>query len=199
MALEIGGESERDAASTLERRLPVYPWRGREGRLRLVDADRQASVDMGYPEPKTYARQRILEDFEGESFAAMWRQTWSPAPQSSAEIARRFGVQYAQGRGLASSLGRAGELEMRSHPFTVADDHLVMAVYDLGDSRCGVHLWIDGERVRSWTGRRSGEVRMLKWDLRAYGGRSAELQLVDGDPDPGGALAVDSIRAVGGP
>ena len=186
-----------DSSEALRRRaMPVYPWRGRTGRLRVIDRDRKGRIHVGPPAARIYSASHVLDDFEDATFSPLWNRTWSDEPTSTATLARRFGVHFAQGRGVASSFGLEGERILQSRPVRVENDRWLMTVYDLGGAETGVHLWVDGRRVRSWGGRASRQMHMLVWDMRRYRGRDVVLQVRDGDPDPERGIAIDSLLAV---
>lgn len=194
LVLELTG---RDAGAEVRRRgWAVYPWRGRQGQLRLVDFDSEGSIHLDRPRAHVYPQSRMIDDFEAERHQDLWQTRWSPTPEPTAGPARRLGVQMAQGRGLAHTQGRDGVLEMHTRPFEVVDDQLVLTAYDWGNSRCGVHLLIDGKRRLSWVGSQTGRAHMVKWNLQPYKGREAVLQIRDGDPDPDIAIGVDSILGI---
>ncbi|MEM8931224.1 MAG: hypothetical protein AAGE94_08610 [Acidobacteriota bacterium] len=194
VVLSLSGEDS--AKSPTRRALPVYPWRGRTGRLRLIDRDEHGALRVSSPTPRHHPNRRTIDDFERSTMAKHWQVSWTDAPQASATLARRFGAHFAQGRGVASSLGLQGEQMMFSHPLRVDADRWLMTVYDLGGPNVGVHLWVDGQRVRSWVGRGTGRMHVLMWDMSPFRGREVVLQVRDGDIDPDRGIAVDSWIAV---
>ena len=164
--------------------IPTYLWKGRRGRLRVIDEDPAGAVRVDGWTPQVFGR--VVEvDRSGLGF------------RSTADLGRRHGLHLVQGRELVSSLGRAGEVIMVTRPFVVDGDFLVMPIFDFGDSRSGVHLWADGERLLSWVGSGTGRLHWLKWDLRPLQGRQVGLQIRDGNPDPDVGLGVGSILMVG--
>ena len=193
VVMELDGRTV--GAERVRRGWPVYPWKGRKARLRVVDHDNQGSIHVGLPAPKTYSSFVLEDGFEADAWSDFWQSPWSPTPQTSKPIGLRHGLGRIQSKSLASTLGLEGELQMSSRPFKVEHQRLLMLAYDVGSSRCGVHLWVDGERRLSWvgTGRKDGKIHMLKWDLTPFMGKEAVLQIRDGDPSPEVAVAVDSI------
>ena len=184
--------------------MPVYPWRGRTLRLRVIDHDPEGSLQLRELRTRVYGKAEMIDDFESWRLGPFWQSSparqATPAQQTGSTmqtpvetLAEHFGTQSIQGRGAASSFGLSGPQELRSRALPIEHDRWVMSIFDGGSSKTGVHLWVDGQRVLSWMGRGSGLVHMLKWDLRPWKGRNGVLVIQDGDPDPNIGIAVDSI------
>ncbi len=203
--------------------LTLYPWRGRRGRLRLQDADsEQGALSFADLRLHRYASQQLLQDFESPDGRAFWRPSetgkadrasgdggapleggipsndlaardrGSPV-QSNHDLGLRFGFQQTQGLRVASSLGTAAPRRYFSRPFTLSEDRLQMMVYDLAGPETSLSLWVHGERVRAFKGTDSGQLRMLRWGVKAWRGQRAVLQLRDEDGEAHKGLAIDAL------
>lgn len=188
--------------------LSLYPWRGRLARLRLHDADAdRGALSFSDLRLHRYASKKILQDFESSDGEAFWQpqeNTGSAVEsaqggaqalpvQSNRAMGLRFGFQQTQGRRLASSLGSEQPRRFFSRPFTLSEDRLQMMVYDLGGPATSLSLWVDGERVRAFKGTASGQLRMLRWGVKAWRGQRAVLQLRDDDGEAHKGLAIDAL------
>ncbi|WP_380166413.1 GH32 C-terminal domain-containing protein [Jannaschia sp. R86511] len=80
-----------------------------------------------------------------------------------------------------------------SSPFTVNQDHLSFLVGGGPHVGTAVQLMVDGEVVRSTSGRQSGTLDWASWDVSALRGRQARLRLVDEVTGGWGHVLVDHV------
>lgn len=194
--------------------LAVYPWKGRQIRLRLWDADPDGGkLRISNLRLHHYASSRSVEDFESSTARDFWRPQAPSAPESSASesappppkiadfdlissnesLGVRFGFQKTQGRFVTSTLGSETPVRRFSQPFLLTDDRMQMMVYDLAGAQASISLWVDGERVRYFKGTESGQLRMVRWGVKAWRGKNAVLQIRDDDGETARGLAIDAL------
>lgn len=199
--LDHRGRSDASASQ----RLAVYPWKGRDLRLRLWDGDdRDGALRISNLQIHRYASQSWLEDFEEPEGRDFWRPVEGEDEDEDEDegfslivrndnFGKRFGFQQTQGYFVSSTLGAEEPLRRFSQPFTLSEDRLQMMVYDLGGASTSVSLWVDGERARHFKGTASGQLRMVRWGVKTWRGREAVLQLRDDDGEPRQGLAIDGL------
>ena len=182
--------------------LALYPWQGRQGRLRLQDGDAEGGrLSFSQLRLVRYRGKRLLEDFESPEAAAFWQPidpggdpaAAEPLLQSNRRLGLRLGFQQTQGRRVASTLGTAQPQRRFSRPFTLTEDRLQMMVYDWGGPTTSLSLFVGEQQVRSFKGSASGELRMLRWGVKAWRGKEAVLQLRDDDGEADQGLAIDAL------
>jgi hypothetical protein len=92
------------------------------------------------------------------------------------------------------NLGNAATGRLRSAPFTLTGDVLVLRLAGGNDEkRLFVALEVDGERKFRATGKQSDLMGRVSVDLRPYRGKSGVLELVDEATEAWGYIAVDEI------
>jgi levanbiose-producing levanase len=89
-------------------------------------------------------------------------------------------------------LGDRAVRRLVSPPFVLAGDLVTLRVGG-GDHGARADLLVDGEPVRSASGCGSEILRREVWDVRAFRGRTASLQIVDERREPGGHILVDDV------
>lgn len=126
-------------------------------------------------------------DIEGESFYE------SPTDVS---LYRQGAVMGRVGRYYVDSYSNEGKStgKMTSPEFKVARNYinfLIGGAYNPGIS-C-INLIVDGEIVRTETGRNASSMQWSGWDVSEYRGKSARIQVVDAVPDGTSYVYVDHI------
>ncbi|QRY39935.1 glycoside hydrolase family 32 protein [Microbacterium hominis] len=139
---------------------------------------------------------RVIADFEGTTWGDGWTATGSLAGigPSAAELPGQVGARVADT--FAGSDAATGVLT--SPPFVVDRDHLHLLIaggqHPLGvEPATSVQLLIDGQPVRTATGDDSATLRPVDWDVRAFAGRTAQLQILDDATGAWGHLMVDHV------
>ena len=139
---------------------------------------------------------RVLADFEGTSFGAGW--TTSGDLSSLAPVAAALPGQV--GARVVDTFGGADAATgvITSPAFTIDRDRLHFLIaggrHPLGvEPATSVQLLIDGQPVRTATGSDDAVLRPVEWDLRAYVGRTAQLQILDDATGSWGHLMVDQV------
>ena len=179
--------------------LPVYPWRGRVAVLRFVDADRQGGFLVADAvTSRRYGRSAVVDDFESGVYGELWEQGFGDAPTPTRELARRYGLQVAQGRYAAASLLRPGVQALVSRPFSIDGDTLCFTVLDFGGPETSVNLWVGGSKVLRVVGRATGLPVPIRWNVAPWRGREAILRVVDRGDDPQRGIGIDSILVAEG-
>jgi hypothetical protein len=180
-------------------RVPLFPYRGRVGSIRIVSftEGRPLAVDDVFS--LDYRNVRLLDELEGPGWSDLWETTFGPHPASNAPLARALGFPVAQGRQLASTLNRAGLLQLTSHPIRIDRERLGFAFLDHSGSAMRVELLVDGDVVRSRHGRGSRAMQWVDWDVRPWQGRDAVFRARDGNESKDRGFAIDSIILYDGP
>ncbi|MFI5736358.1 GH32 C-terminal domain-containing protein [Kribbella sp. NPDC051587] len=126
----------------------------------------------------------VVTDFETGGWQG-WRlegDAFGAGPVRGAEQLVRMDIRGYRGDSVASSeLNGDGPTGTATSPgFVIERDYLAYSVGggDYEYSTC-LNLLVDGEIVRSASGRRSDVLTPGSWDVREFAGRTARLQLVD--------------------
>ncbi len=192
--LEVGGRGTEPPVEMEQVVMPVYPWRGQLGVLRFVDADRQGGfLAADGVTSRRYDGMVVVDDFESGTYGELWEQGFGDVPTPTRELARRHGLQLAQGRYAAASLGRPGRQALVSRPFVLAGDHLCFTVFDFGGRETSVNLWVGGRKVQRFRGRRTRRPVTVRWDVGRFRGQEAILRVVDRGEGAGEGIGIDSI------
>jgi len=136
---------------------------------------------------------KILADFESDDFGD-W--TAEGASFSAGPVRTHDRFSGLVGGGLATSWG-SGDADMgtlTSPAFTVDSDFVTFLIG--GGNHPGetcINLVVDGEAVRTATGRNSGSLRWHSWDIRDLEGKTSTIQLVDRHSGGWGQILVDHI------
>lgn len=147
--------------------------------LRFVDADRQGGfLTADHVAIHDYGEMTPVDDFEIGVYGELWEQGFGETPTATRDLARRFGLQLAQGRYAAASLGWPGAQALVSRPFRLDGDGLCFTVLDLGGPETSVNLWVDGSKVLRFVGEGSALPRTIRWDVAPWRGQE--------DPSLGG-------------
>lgn len=177
-------------------RLPVYVAAARElANAKLPEAARSP---------------RLLFDFEDGSYEG-WiveGEAFGAAPQEAASIASYQGDVQAQGRFFINSHCARQSTEQResrcsdqmtgrltSPEFTLDRDAMTMLVGGGGHAgKTCVNLLVDGQVVRTATGRNNNRMEPIRWDVSAWRNQSAQLEIVDQHQGGWGNIGVDHVQ-----
>jgi len=159
--------------------------------------DPTAVLDPPAPTPTT-----MLADFEGGAYAEGWATTgeaFGTAP-AAGTFPNQQEVSGYEGSGLVNTYidgdGPIGTLT--SPEFVVTDDYLNFLV---GGGRhpmsapnpTAVNLLVNGEVVRTATGKEAERLSWSSWDVSELRGQTAQLQVVDENSGGWGHLNLDSV------
>ena len=140
----------------------------------------------------------VVADFEGSDWDGWTTEgtAFGAGPVHGAEQLSGMDIAAYHGNGVASSElegdGPTGTLT--SPPFTIQRRYISYGVGggDYEFMTC-VNLLVDGTVVRSATGRNSDTLSPGSWDVSAYAGRPARIQLVDQATGDWGHVNVDHL------
>ncbi|MCC6899857.1 MAG: hypothetical protein IT377_12830 [Polyangiaceae bacterium] len=131
--------------------------------------------------------------YEGWSASGIAFEAWPtnrPAP-------RQMGITYAEGWFVSSfhpTLGDRATGRLKSAAFSLVGDRILLMVAGGHDpDLLRVSLLVDGERRFSETGARSETMGRREWDVSAFKGREAELEVVDEVVGSWGHIIVDEV------
>jgi hypothetical protein len=142
----------------------------------------------------------MMADFEGTTFPAGWTTNGNAfdGGPSSGTATGQSGVSGFIGNGLANSFTNAGgdgaTGTLDSPTFTVDRKYLAFMVgggNHPGDEE--VRLVVNGQTVDSATGNNSEQLSWVNWDLSAYAGQQAQIQVVDNLTAGWAHIMVDQI------
>lgn len=148
--------------------------------------------------PVPHASDILMADFEGGSYPAGWTRTGTAfaATPASGTLTGQSVVTGYLGSGLANSFnggdGPTGSLVSPS--FTV--DRAYISFLVGGGNLPGVaevRLVIGGNTVLSATGLNSENLRWVTWNVSAYAGQTAQIQIVDNATGGWGHILADQI------
>ncbi len=139
----------------------------------------------------------VVADFEGNDYGA-WTATGTAfrrGPARNAQLAV-LEIENARGRGLASSEveGDAPMGTLTSPEFKIGKNYISFLIAGGGyEHHTCVNLLVAGKIVRSATGWNSDRLVPASWDVRAFGGQIAQIQLVDEASGNWGHINVDHL------
>lgn len=139
----------------------------------------------------------IIGDFHGTNYGH-WKMTGTAfrSGPASGDLLAKLEIEYAIGQGVASSEmegdGPTGTLT--SPEFKIARKYIAFRIGggDYERDTC-LNLLINGSIVRSTTGWRSDRLVGASWDVTAFLGKSAQIQIVDNASGDWGHINVDRI------
>ncbi|GAB3605152.1 hypothetical protein GCM10027413_05610 [Conyzicola nivalis] len=161
--------------------------------------DNSAIQVQGSVPPQPDASDIDMAGFDGPAFDAGWTSTGDAfAAPSNGTAKGQTTVEKYLGKGLVNSFtsekGDQAEGTLTSPEFTVDRDFIALMVG--GGNHPGqteVRLVIDGKTVASATGEQSEILRWVSWDVTAYAGQTATIQVVDDMPAGWAHVLVDQI------
>ncbi|XVV07477.1 glycoside hydrolase family 32 protein [Actinosynnema sp. CA-248983] len=164
------------------------------------DGTRFTPDDDGSHTPPTGV---VLADFEGADYGS-WTVTGDAfgTRPATGTLPGQHPVSGWVGGGLVNTFlgGDASTGTLTSPEFTVAKPWLNLLVG--GGNHPGttaVDLVVDGQVVRSATGRDSEALDWAAWDVREFAGRTARLRVVDAETGGWGHVLVDHVVAADAP
>ena len=162
----------------------TYPTRwNAEGTAMTLE---QPLVVGGTVTPQAASGNVVLADFDSAAGAPGWTTTGDafstlPSPGTSrgqSAVAGFLGAGLANSFTDAAGDGATGTLTSPTFPV----DHRFLGLMVGGGDHPGteeVQLLVDGQVVQTATGQNSETLRWVTWDLSAYAGRQAQVQVVD--------------------
>jgi len=139
----------------------------------------------------------VFADFEGDNYGS-WTTTGDAFGNGPAHgmLDHQNAVVGFRGRGLANSFHGGDDRQgtLASPAFVVAKPYIRFLIG--GGNHPGttcINLWVDGQMVRTQTGKDSEALRWANWDVREFMGRSARIQIVDRQTGEWGHINVDQI------
>ncbi|MBS1724335.1 MAG: glycoside hydrolase family 32 protein [Armatimonadetes bacterium] len=136
-------------------------------------------------------------DFRGANYGS-WTMTgdaFQPGPASGDLLVRLEIVGVRDGRCISSEVeGDQPRGTLISPPITIERDFITFLIGGGDYERCTcLDLVVDGEVVRSATGRNSDTLAPQSWDVRAWRGKKAHIVVVDKASGDWGHINVDRI------
>jgi hypothetical protein len=108
---------------------------------------------------------------------------------------RGIGERGAHANSFHEQLGDLAMGRLLSPPFALTGDVMVLRVGGGHDpARLRVVLWVDDVPVFSTTGLASANLSLREWNIAAFRGKQARLEIVDASDGPMGHLLVDEVR-----
>jgi sucrose-6-phosphate hydrolase SacC (GH32 family) len=141
----------------------------------------------------------VIADFESATWESGWTTTgtaFGDGPVHGAGLLAQMDVVAYRGDGVASSerQGDGPTGTLTSPSFQIQRSYIAFAIGggDYERVTC-LNLLVDGQVVRSATGRNSDTMMPASWDVRAFSGRMAQIQIVDQATGGWGHVIVDHI------
>jgi len=176
----------------------AYPTEWNSNGENMVD-DTAIQIQGNVP-PQPDASDVKMADFEGDSFAPGWVATGNAfaAPTKGTAKGQNVAVEKYLGKSLVNSFtdakGDGAMGTLTSPEFTVDRDFISLMVGGgKNPGRTEVRLVIDGATVVSATGDQSETLRWVNWDVKAFAGKKATIQIVDDMPAGWAHVLVDQI------
>jgi len=148
----------------------------------------RALESLGYGRVGGFDFDGELPDWQREGHAFETSPVHGPVPDQESVGNRSRGFVNS----FLPDIGDRAVGRLVSPPFVLAGDLVTLQVGG-GDHGVRADLLVDGEPVRSTSGCGSEILRREVWDVRAFRGRTASLQIVDERRDPGGHILVDDF------
>ena len=151
------------------------------------------AVDLAYLTKGAGIDGGVWEDFEGRTIGA-WTASGTAFGSGPAQTAARQTGYLGRGLGNSARGGEDATGVLRSPPFTIERDFVNFLVGGgrYPDETC-VNLVVSGRVVRSATGRNADQLVWTGWDVRAWRGHEARVELVDRRGGERGYIAADQI------
>lgn len=151
-------------------------------------------------QPATTTREPIvLADFEGQGYGD-WHvegEAFGTGP-ASGTLQEQQQVSGFRGQGLVNTfLGGDDQKQgkLTSPKFRIERPYLGFLIGGGGrEGRTCINLLLDGQVVRTATGKDRERLAAENWDVREFSGREAQLQIVDADSAGWGHVNVDQIE-----
>lgn len=160
----------------------------------LLDA-----VPREMPKPSGPAITRVLADFESEKYEnwTAFGEAFGPGP-SSGTHAKQQPVSGYVGDRLVNTYHEpkldAATGRLVSEPFTIDLPYMTFLIGGgQHERKACLNLVIDGEVVRSATGRNNEKLELRAWDVRRFSGKQAQLEILDETTTGWGHINVDQI------
>jgi hypothetical protein len=148
------------------------------------------------------AHVQLQYDFEAPEYGPGWRvegTAFGSRPCRESDVKQQ--VLYSPdgvGAGLVNTFipgGDAAQGVLRSPEFAIRGTRATFLLGGADDiDRSGVRLIVEGQMVLRATGTGEDNLISRRWDLTAYQGRRARLELFDRSSEPGGHLLFDDFR-----
>ncbi|WP_200269392.1 glycoside hydrolase family 32 protein [Luteolibacter pohnpeiensis] len=144
------------------------------------------------------AEDRVIGDFTGKDFGD-WKATGEAfdSGPASGDLLQKLEITHCPSGSLASSeiKGDAPTGTLTSPVFQIDRSYLSFRIGggDYERHNC-MNLWVDGEIVRSATGRNSDALHPESWDVRKWRGKEARIEIVDQASESWGHLNVAEIK-----
>jgi fructan beta-fructosidase len=139
----------------------------------------------------------LIASFENSTYTG-WKtegNAFGSGPATGDQVGQ-FAIEGARGNGVASSELAGDEPQgiLTSPTFKVARRYLSFVIGGGGyEHHTCVNLLVDGKVVRSATGTFSDSLKPVSWDVRAWAGKNALIQVVDQASGRWGHINVDHI------
>ncbi|MHB8953403.1 MAG: GH116 family glycosyl hydrolase [Pirellulaceae bacterium] len=140
----------------------------------------------------------VLADFEKKGYDN-WRtegQAFGTAP-ASGTLPSQNRVEGFQGQGLVNTYlgGDAPFGTLSSQPFEI-NRHFLSFLIGGGNhaGRTCMNLLVDGQVVRTATGKAAEQLEWHNWNVRELEGKQARLEIVDAESGPWGHINIDQIE-----
>lgn len=163
--------------------------------LPLLEAYARAS--NGQPLAEAQGRPDLLfEDFE--SGYDQWKldgHAFGPRP-ASGTLPNQQRVSGFVGRGFVNTYfeGDATTGHLTSPAFKIDRNYVRFLVGGGSHANTQIRLLVDGQTVRSTSGRDNEQLLAASWDVREFAGRQAHLEIVDENTGPWGHINIDQIE-----
>ncbi|OHB77745.1 MAG: hypothetical protein A2Z25_19150 [Planctomycetes bacterium RBG_16_55_9] len=166
-----------------------------EKRTLIVHAAQKAPLPEG---PAELREKVVLADFEGSGYG-----DWTAAGQAFGEGPARGTLTGQQtvsgfsGKGLVNTyLGGDGSHGTLTSPSFVISRKLINFLIGGGNhkGKTCMNLIVDGQMVRTATGKNDEKLEWTFWDVREFEGKSAKIQIVDEFSGGWGHINVDQIE-----
>ena len=154
-----------------------------------------STEDIIWPGP---ADGEILSDFEGKNYG-QWTTTgdafgFQPMHEKIHKVQQLEGF---KGDGYVNTYGQRKDQAigtLKSPTFTVRRGyiHFLIGGGNYPQKTC-INLWIDGKKVKTAMGNVSDQMRWCSWDVSAFNGKAAYIEIVDEATGIWGHIEIDHI------
>ena len=141
----------------------------------------------------------VFEDWTKETFEGWTVEgtAFGTGPVERAKMEEKFGKIGGKSSRMASSFlptnGDEALGRLTSAPFTISRHYVNFWLGGGSKPEVGVNLIVDGQPVRTQTGKNDNRFAPYYFDVRKWEGKQATVQIFDASPDHDGRIAVDRI------
>ncbi len=196
-----GTDQEVSIAGWIENLSNFRSGKGRQGRRfsRFTERDGLSAVECwagSISDDGAEEQADVFADFEGGDYGD-WKvegDAFGDRPATGPRTIQK--LSGFDGKGLVNSWTGSDKPQgkLTSPNFTIQKPFINFLIGGGNNTKSlGMHLWVDGQKVRSASGNRSDAMTWASWDVEEWAGKTAHLEIVDAASGGWGHIDIDQI------